>query len=362
MAKVDGSDKKDVTRPSTHTKTEEGGAGGAEEKVIRPIYKRGWKVKLVCPSGARPPLRAFILGNKTVDGAEDAIQKAVDLLGCGMPTPPPPRKLPLKVSARLQVGTSAINPVYQKTVDQAHGRQDSLAGMDNQVSGTSKIVADKQHSALNKIKSIVAELNSKLSAFDGRKLKSAEETQIAELVAQAVLEVYDQVILTAEENAQLAEDPGNDSTKPGIPAAETVAGTGNAATEAGAPAQGAAGGEGGLGSILPILAMLPMAAVPLIGMIPDLLEQQQESEEVVEEEVGPTPQDPTLVPVVGETTLPAGGVTAPDNGQPAVLPSLPTLGRNTASRRNTSQPSGNDNDAQPAENDENVTEPVLDQV
>lgn len=358
----DTDEKSGVSAGQTSLLVDGGTLSASKDDEVRtlPIKEgSGWKVKLVCPSGASAALRAFILGTAEVSGAEDAIQNAVDLLGSGTPVPPPMPKPPVMKTSTHEVGEGAINPAYQKTVITARSRQDSLHGMDNQVAGTSGVVADKQHSALRRIKGIVADLNSTLSAFQGRKLSTAQETKLAEAVAHAVELVYDQVTITADENAQLARDPGSTGSTAGIPAAETVAGTG---TESAAGTAAGAGSGGGLESILPMLAMLPMAFTPLMGMLPELLNKEGEEAAPEDQTGAPPPEDPTaLVPVAGETTVSATGITAADSGQPATLPSLPGLGRNTVSRRNTQQASGG-NDTPPTEDDEDVTEPVFDQA
>lgn len=351
-------------------------------KILPIKVEHVWKVTLRCPSRAPAALRAFIIGTPKVPGAKESaqeiIQKMVDQLGRGTPVPPPASKSPLVTQGGpYKVGEGAINPAYQETVSVVRSRQDSLHEMDNQVASTSVVVADKKHDTLAKIKKIVSDLNSALRPFDGRKLSKADVMEVYRIVALAVMAVCNEMATAVNENAQLAQDPGGNGTKPGIPAAETVDGTGagmgtgtKAGTEPGpgsgtgtgtqagtGTGPGAGSGSGGIGDILgPLLTAVPMMAMPLMSIIPELLKKEEEEPAPADEAGAPTPTDPTaLVPVAAETT-----VTAADNGQPVSLPSLAGLGRSAVSRRDTRQASPG-NDASPTEDGQDVAEPVLEQ-
>lgn len=231
--------------------------------------KNYWPVKLVRPAGGSPGLLAFI------GLAEIAIQTAVDLLGRGMPKPPP------KVDDLLQpvilddIGKGRGVDGYEKAITAVQARQTTLLTLDTQVLKTSVVVAAEQNETLRAIKTIVAELNATLTAAGKAKLSPAQEKTLLKKVADAVDAVYDKVEAVAKLNEDMA---GGNKSEGGTKQVSTGAATSG----------GGSGGDGGLGGILPMLAMLPMAAMPLLSQIPELLEQQEEKRK--EEEEGK--QDP----------------------------------------------------------------------
>ncbi|MEV0360924.1 hypothetical protein AB0H71_33185 [Nocardia sp. NPDC050697] len=255
--------------------------------------KNYWPVKLVRPAGGSPGLLAFI------GLAEMAIQTAVDLLGRGMPKPPPKVDDLLQPVVLDDIGKGKGVDEYEKAITAVQARQTTLLTLDTQVLKTSVVVAAEQNETLRAIKTIVAELNAALTAAGTAKLQPAQEKALLKKVADAVDAVYDKVEAVAKLNEDMAG--GN---KSGGGTEQVSAG--------GAATGGGGGGDGGLGGILPMLAMLPMAAMPLLSQIPELLEQQEEKRKEAEEEAKKDPAESADPNAAG----PPPGVQAGEPGGP----------------------------------------------
>lgn len=298
----DGSKDEDTDKPgdednppaqtlSTTDKNDEFGDKGSEGKY--------WEVDLVRPPGASEALISYLAM------AEAAIQTAVDLLGRGMPTPPPEVGDLLSKVTRETLGKGKAEEAYQDTLNKVDDKQTSLLIMDNQVIDTSIVMAAEQDRTLKTIIDIVERLNGVLTKVGSAKLKPPMEMQLLELTATAVDLVYDRVIAVSDLSSDMAGDGGEGAGGNGKPS------TGGSAGGA-AGGAGAAGGMGGLGSMLPMLAMLPMSLMPLATQVlPELLDPEKEESEEGEEsaagEEAPEPIDPTAPP---------DGATAP-NDHPA---------------------------------------------
>lgn len=277
-----------------------------------------WAVELEPPSGASPALRSYIAM------AEAAIQTVVDLLGRGMPKPPPKVDDLLTNVTRQDLGKGKADKAYQQALAAVEARQTELLRMDNQVIETSIVVAAGQDRTLRSIVNLVEQLENTLKAVDLTNLKAAKkaalEAKLMDLVASIVEAVYNKVTTVADDYAQLTGNSGNENSgKPG-----SLDGKGT----------GAGGGTGAdvLSSLLPMLAMLPMALLPLIGMLPELLNPEKDDKDAEEGEKGeekippgrpaPTTIDPTAPPTTG-ATAPEQQPGAPQ-GRPA--PGAPQTG------------------------------------
>ncbi|WP_280459264.1 hypothetical protein [Nocardia carnea] len=277
---------------STTDKNDEFGDKGSEGKY--------WEVDLVRPPGASEALISYLAM------AEAAIQTAVDLLGRGMPTPPPEVGDLLSKVTRETLGKGKAEEAYQDTLTKVDAKQTSLLVMDNQVIDTSIVMAAEQDRTLKTIIDIVERLNGVLTKVGSAKLKPPMEMQLLELTATAVDLVYDKVIAVSDLSSEMAGDGGEGSGGNGKPS------TGGGGAGGAAGGAGAAGAMGGLGSMLPMLAMLPMSLMPLATqLLPELLDPEkkegEEGEQSATDEAAPEPIDPTAPP---------DGATAP-NDHPA---------------------------------------------
>ncbi|MEU4314138.1 hypothetical protein [Nocardia sp. NPDC024068] len=273
-------------------------------------------ITLLRPPGASLELKGFI------GQAESAMQQSVDVLGYGRSDPPPPPKngrTPDKVQLAGLPGSGAGVDQYKQKVLSAGARQDSMVDMDAQVDGTSQIVAAEQAQTLFKIHHIKSDLNAALASVGPKKLKPAQEAKIMDAVAVSVTKVHDVVQAAQDVNTGAA---GGGSAGGGGGAAGGGAAGGGAA---GAGAAGAGGAGGGLGSILPMLAMLPMALMPMLGQLPEMLGKKDDEKEDDEDEdeappsqpapsPGPSPTDPTAQAPQGAAPPPEG--TPPPNQNP----------------------------------------------
>ncbi|MFC3963077.1 hypothetical protein [Nocardia jiangsuensis] len=248
------------------TGTEDAATIAATPLMTLAAGKNYWPVRLVRPPGGSPGLLAFVAL------AEVAIQTAVDLLGRGMPKPPPKVDDLLQPVVLENIGKGKGVAEYEKAITAVQARQTTLLTLDTQVLKTSVVVAAEQNETLRAIKTIVTELNAALTAAGKAKLQPAQEKALLKKVADAVDAVYDKVEAVAKLNEDMAG--GN----------KTGGGTEQVSTGGATTGGGGGGGDGGLGGILPMLAMLPMAAMPLLSQIPELLEQQEEKRKEAEEE------------------------------------------------------------------------------
>ncbi|WP_157224331.1 hypothetical protein [Nocardia paucivorans] len=284
------------------------------------VGEKYWTIKLVHPPGAAPAVTAYIAL------AEAAIQTAVDLLGRGMPTPPPKLDDLLTSVVHDNLGKGESTKLYQETLAKVQARQTSLLIMDKQVLDTSIVMAAEQDQTLRAILDVVDLLNTRLEAFGKGDLKPAQEAKILDHVAAAVEKVYDKVTAVAELSSKMAGS-GNEGNSDGKNTSGTATHTGTGqgsaqgTTQGVVPAaMGGAGAGGGLMSLLPVLAMLPMAIAPLAAQLPELLEnlkeKEEEDEDDSEEEIPPgQPAPPPTDP-----TAPPAGTAAPQNTQPAPTP------------------------------------------
>ncbi|MGW4719203.1 hypothetical protein [Nocardia sp. NPDC004260] len=295
--------------------------------------KHFWLVDLYCPPGASEGLRAYIAM------ADTAIQTAVDLLGRGMTTPPPEVADLLEPAIYKALGKGEADDEYRKTINKVEARQLQLLQMDDKVVKTSVTVAAEQVQALRSIKTIVADLNTKLKAAGTAKLKPAQELPLLKAVAAAVEAVYDKVTAIADLNENMANGSGNGNSKGG--------GQNSGGGTAGGTGGGGGGGDGGLSSLLPMLAMLPMAAMPLVSQIPEMLHKAEEdkAKKAEENQNKGAPGKPGQAPQPGNQGQPAA---APPQGDPNAQPA--------AAQPETAQPGGITaapaaNTAPPAEQD-----------
>lgn len=325
--KIVRSEPKDGTEPAHVVKAEQKNGpsddkkdGSTDEKKGDGTGQKYWGVKLVRPAGASGAVTAYIAMG------EAAIQTAVDLLGRGMPTPPPKLDDLLTTVVHDNLGKGESTKLYQETLAKVQARQTSLLIMDKQVLDTSIVMAAEQDQTLRAIIDVVALLNTRLKAFGNGDLKPAQEAKILDHVAAAVEKVYDKVSAVAELSSRMAGS-GNEGGSDGKNTSGAPTGTGPAQGSAPAAPQGAApvagtGAGGGLASLLPMLAMLPMALMPLVSQLPELLDQEKDEEEDdddSDEEIppgqpAPPPTDPTAPPT---------GATAPQGTQPAPAPPGP---------------------------------------
>ncbi|WP_345497754.1 hypothetical protein [Nocardia callitridis] len=268
--------------------------------------KNFWTVELVRPQGASTGLRSF------VGMAEAAIQTAVDLLGRGMPTPPPKVDDLLAPAVYKTLGEGEASKAYQRTIDQVDARQHQLLGMDNKVVKSSITVAAEQNQTLRSIQGIVAGLNKdlKIPVATGKVKQSAREMLLLDKIATAVERVYEKVNAVA----QLNDDIANGDSDSGASGQAQQTGGGN----------GGGGGDGGLGSLVQMLGMLPMMAAPLLSQIPELLaEQQEKAEEKQAEQAAQNPQNPGAAPA--DPNAPSAPGTQPlAPGDVAPTPNTPT--------------------------------------
>ncbi|WP_280253529.1 hypothetical protein [Nocardia abscessus] len=293
--------------------------------------KHFWLVDLHCPPGASEGLRAFIAL------ADTAIQTAVDLLGRGMTTPPPKVADLLKPAVYETLGKGEADDEYRKTIDKVEARQLKLLQMDDKVVKTSVTVAAEQVQALRSIKTIVADLNTKLKAAGSAKLKPAQELPLLKAVAAAVEAVYDKVSAIADLNEDMANGGGKGNS----------GGNGQSGAGGAAGGSGSGGGDGGLSSLLPMLAMLPMAAMPLVSQIPEMLQKAEEdkaekAEKAEQKQKNGAPGQPGQAPPPGDQPVAAA---APPPGDPNAQPATAQPGGVTAAPAANTAPPAEQNGA-----------------
>ncbi|MFE9575207.1 hypothetical protein ACFYO1_02380 [Nocardia sp. NPDC006044] len=234
-------------------------SAGASNRTAPKHYA---SVDLVPPKGASIGLVHFI------GMADAAIQDAVDLLGHGVPTPPPEVADLLQPVVYRNLGQSEATEEYQKTISAIDARQGALLTMDRQVVTTSNVIAAEQNQTLGSIMQDVDALNAAfrnaeppLQSASNRQARVAIEVPLMDTIAHTIQRVYARVTAVYQLNTQLA---GNSNS--GTPQ-NTTAGQ-----------QPAAGGGGPdlLSSLLPMVAMLPMAAIPLMSLLPELLKKPED--------------------------------------------------------------------------------------
>ncbi|MEU1985857.1 hypothetical protein [Nocardia sp. NPDC019395] len=260
-------------------------------------------VQLDPPPGASAPFKLCVVQ------AADAMQKSVDVLGFGRSDPPPPPnngKTPDKVQAAAVEGSGKGVDLYKQQVASAGARQDSMVDMDAQVDGTAQMIAAEQAQTLYKIQHIRNELQVALDSVGTKKLKAPQEAKLMDHLEAAVTKVHD-LVKTAQDVNSGAAGGGSGSGSSGGGAAG-----GGAAGGAGAAQQAAAGG--GLGSMLPMLAMLPMALMPMLGQLPELLGKKDDEDEEDDDEAPPSQPAPGPAPTATDPTAPAPSGAAPPQG------------------------------------------------
>ncbi|WP_139347990.1 hypothetical protein [Nocardia donostiensis] len=272
-------------------------AGAVPETAIAAATGAGtgeyWTVELVRPEGASEGVLAYIALAETV------IQTAVDLLGRGMPSPPPNVDELLTSVVHESLGAGEASKAYKKTLYTVEASQAQLQAMDEQVSKTSITVAAEQDQTLRAIKDIVAKLNTLLQAVSGVDLKPAQEVKLMDHIAAAVEAVYAKVTQVSDMNAEMAGEKN---------------GGGGSSNGGGVPTGGATGGGGGgsggdlMSSLLPMLAMAPMALMPLAQLLPDLLDPEKDKED---DKAGEGEQKNGAPGKPGEQTPPPGDPNAP---------------------------------------------------
>ncbi|RDI54542.1 hypothetical protein [Nocardia mexicana] len=298
--------------------------------------KHYWDVPLEPPPGASPALRSF------VNMADTAIQTAVDLLGRGVPVPPPPVDDLLKPVVVKTLGKGKATENYREALAAVQTRQTSLLEFDNQVAKTAVEVAAEKDETLRAIKQIVAELQTKLKAVGKGKLKAPQETKLMMQIADALEQVYKRVDAVYKSNQKWAGGSEGGESGGG------QGGGGQAGGAGGGAGAGAGAGGGGIGQLLPMLAMMvPMGIMSLAPLGMQLLQQHQERQEMERQKAeqqkaeqqnagqGPAaapPADPNA-PVVaapatpGAAPPPANAVVPAANTPPpaAPAPSTPTI-------------------------------------
>ncbi|WP_282783908.1 MULTISPECIES: hypothetical protein [unclassified Nocardia] len=222
------------------------------EETDKKEDKNFWTVELVRPPGASTGLLAYIAL------AEAAIQGCVNLLGIGTTSPPPKVEDLIRPVVYENLGKGESTEAYKDTLTKVEARQGALLRADRNVVEIAKYVSSEEDQTLRAIKDIVGDLNGKLEAVGKAELKPAQEMELLRHLAEAVAAVQNKLTAVAELNKDMA---GSEDDGDGKPAGGGAAGAG-----------GGGGDGGGIASMLPMLAMLPMMAMPLLNMVPDLLE------------------------------------------------------------------------------------------
>lgn len=288
---------------TTPISARDGSGGGANQSGSGGAAKAS-EITLVRPSGASEAVLAYI------GLAETVIQRAVDLLGQGMPEPPPDVGKLLEPQVYETLGKGKAAEKYEETLSRVEAKKTELQSMDSQVQQTSATVAAGQDKTLRKIEAITAKLNTTLEAVSGVDLKPAQETALMDHIAQAVEAVYTEVDNASQINSEMAGEKSGGS---------------------GGGGQGGGGqGGGGLESILPMLAMAPMALMPLATqLLPELLGQGEEEDEQKDGEQGKPgdpPADPNAPPADPNAPAPEGSPApeaAAPPGEPPAEPDQP---------------------------------------
>ncbi|SUA72807.1 Uncharacterised protein [Nocardia otitidiscaviarum] len=222
------------------------------EETDKKEDKNFWTVELVRPPGASTGLQAYIAL------AEAAIQGCVNLLGIGTTSPPPKVEDLIRPVVYENLGKGESTEAYKDTLTKVEARQGALLRADRNVVEIAKYVSSEEDQTLRAIKDIVGDLNGKLEAVGKAELKPAQEMELLRHLAEAVAAVQNKLTAVAELNKDMAGSEDDGDGKPG---------------GGGAAGGGGGGGDGGgIASMLPMLAMLPMMAMPLLNMVPDLLE------------------------------------------------------------------------------------------
>ncbi|MFC9435302.1 hypothetical protein [Nocardia sp. NPDC057030] len=270
----------------------------------RTASKHYASVDLVPPKGASIGLVHF------VGMADAAIQDAVDLLGHGVPTPPPDVADLLQPVVYRNLGQSEATEEYQKTISAIDARQGALLTMDRQVVTTSNVIAAEQNQTLGSIMQDVDALNAAfrnaeplLQAASNRQAKVAIEIPLMDTIAHTIQRVYARVMAVYQLNTQLAGNSNSGTPQNTSPAGQQ-------------PAAGGGGGPDLLSSLMPMIAMLPMAAIPLMSLLPELLKKPGDKHGKDDKDDNKAHGDPATA--------------APDNSAPPADPGPPPVDPNAA--------------------------------
>ncbi|WP_227983739.1 hypothetical protein [Nocardia spumae] len=210
--------------------------------------------------------------------ARTAIQTAVDLLGRGMPVPPPEVASLLKPVTFTNLGKSDTTVGYRRTIALVNARQTSLLQYDQEIARTSILVAASKDETLASIKHIVAELQTMLKAVPV-KLTTTQETALMRQITAAVAQVYRLVDAVYADNQSRAGGGSGSGSGSG-----SSSGSG-ASTGGGGSSSGTAGSGGGglgdiLGQLLPMAAMiLPMGAMVAAPLVTQAMQKNQHDKE-----------------------------------------------------------------------------------
>ncbi|AHH16409.1 hypothetical protein NONO_c16080 [Nocardia nova SH22a] len=273
--------------------------------------KHYWTVELKPPAGAKPAVRAI------VSMARTAIQTAVDLLGRGMPVPPPKVGDLLKPVVFGYLGKSDSTKGYQQAIAAVNARQSSLLTYDHQIAQTSIIVAANQDETLGSIKKIVGDLQTWLEGVPA-KLTPKQEVVVMSRIGAVVDKVYQLVAAVYADNESHAGNNGGTSGSGGSGSGGS-SGSGSGAGGATAGNAGAAAGGGGIGDVigqlLPMAAMiLPMGAMALTPVITQMMQKNEHDKQ--EQELQSNGQ---ITPEGGAAPLPAA---APNAVAPTAVPNM----------------------------------------
>ena len=196
--------------------------------------------------------------------AEAAIQSAVDLLGRGVPEPPPEVGDLLREVVYQNLGKGKATVAYQQALHDVQARQTSLLHYDNEVARTAIEVVAKKDETLAAITEIVHALQTELKVPIPSKHKAEHEMKLMEKIAAAVEQVYRKVEAVYENNQNMAGKGGADGSGSGG-SDKGSSGNGSSGKNSSGGSGGSGGGDGGLGQIFQTLAMLvPMGVLSLI--------------------------------------------------------------------------------------------------
>ncbi|WP_069159717.1 hypothetical protein [Nocardia altamirensis] len=272
-------------------------------------------VAVYTPKGASPRLVQFI------ESCSAAIQRAVALWGRAEPSPPPRAAQLPPARPHQNPGDGEATIEYLDALANTGARRSELLTMDQQVATTSIVVAGGGNQALRDIQKYVDDLNAVLLAAEPglvaagtAQARATLEAPLMTEIAATVKKVFQRVSSTYGMNTQIAGESNAKNSSPSL--LDTAAGTG-----------GAGGGPDILSSLLPLLAMIPMAATPLLSLVPELLKQHENAQaEADKKGAQPKPGDPAApntpksadpaAPHANSAPPPAPGTDRP--GAPAV--------------------------------------------
>ncbi|MFI6776238.1 hypothetical protein [Nocardia sp. NPDC050412] len=282
--------------------------------------KHYWPVELDPPAGASAALKSFVAM------AEAAIQSAVDLLGRGVPEPPPEVGDLLRTVVYKALGKGETTVAYQQALSAVQARQSSLLQYDNEVAKTAIEVAAKKDETLAAIKELVHALQTDLKVPITGKHKAEQEMKLMEKIATAVEQVYRKVEAVYQNNQNMAGKGGADGSGSGS-SDKGSSGNGSSGNNSSGGSGGAGGGDGGLGQIFQTLAMLvPMGVMAATPVVTALMENDKERREKEEEKAKAeqAAQGATAPGAQGATA--AATVPADPNAAATVAPAVTTPG------------------------------------